>query len=48
MNYDLKERGLLSDEKNKQRKSKTMKPFKIGDKDNSMLRSDIDIDEDPN
>ena len=25
-----------------------MKPFKIGDKDNSMLRSDIDIDEDPN
>lgn len=46
LNSNLKERGMLSEEKLK--KSKTMKlgEFFKKDKDNSMLKSDIDINED--
>lgn len=40
LNSDLKEKGMLSAEK-----ARKEKEFVIGDKDNSMLKSDIDIDE---
>eukprot|EP00347_Sterkiella_histriomuscorum_P017630 403348604 len=45
LNTDLKDRGMLSDEKQKS-KSMGITRMKFGDKNNSMLKSDIDIDED--
>ncbi|CDW91319.1 UNKNOWN [Stylonychia lemnae] len=44
LNHDLKEKGLLSDEKPR-RKGRKLNTKYIGDKDNSMLKSDIDINE---
>lgn len=43
LNSDLKDKGLLSGEKSKNTRDQFK--FEIGDKDNSMLKSDIDIDE---